>query len=105
VVSAGPLRLSGFAGWVVWLFIHIGFLTGYRNRIGAILTWWLAFTLDSRRERAYTTRAIGMVRDLYQPLGSDPEDAAAAGPTPAGEARAARPPAQRPAPQARERRP
>ncbi len=109
VVSAGPLRLSGFAGWVVWLVIHIGFLTGYRNRIGAILTWWVAFTLDLRRERAYTTRAIGMVRDLYQPLGTEPADAAAgpgtAGTAPADEARAARPPAPRPAPQARERRP
>lgn len=67
VVSAGPLRLSGFAGWVVWLFIHIAFLTGYRNRAGAILTWWVAFTRDVRRERAYTTREVGHVQDLYQP--------------------------------------
>jgi NADH dehydrogenase len=67
VVSAGPLQLSGFPGWVVWLFIHIAFLTGYRNRVGAILTWWVAFTRDIRRERAYTTREVGRVRDLYQP--------------------------------------
>src|SRR5215831_14083678 len=59
VVSAGRMKLSGFPGWVVWLFIHIAFLTGYRNRAGAILTWWLAFTRDSRRERAFTTRAAG----------------------------------------------
>jgi NADH:ubiquinone reductase (H+-translocating) len=68
VVAAGPLRLSGFPGWVVWLFIHIAFLTGYRNRVGAILTWWVAFTRDVRRERAYTTRAVGVVRDVYEPL-------------------------------------
>jgi NADH:ubiquinone reductase (H+-translocating) len=67
VVSAGPLRLSGFPGWVAWLFIHIAFLTGYRNRVGAILTWWLAFTRDVRRERAYTTRGVGRVKDLYYP--------------------------------------
>ena len=67
VVSAGRLHLSGLPGWFVWLFIHIAFLTGYRNRIGAILTWWLAFTRDSRRERAYTTRATGRVHDLYRP--------------------------------------
>jgi len=59
VVSAGPLKLSGFPGWVVWLFIHIAFLTGYRNRVGAILTWWLPFTRDLRRERFFTTRATG----------------------------------------------
>ncbi|HEY2550546.1 MAG TPA: FAD-dependent oxidoreductase [Streptosporangiaceae bacterium] len=72
VVEAGKLRLSGFPGWFVWLFIHIAFLTGYRNRVGAVLTWWLAFTRDSRRERAFTTRQVGFVRDIYdrvQPAG------------------------------------
>src|SRR6202034_1149086 len=49
VMSAGPMQISGFAGWVGWLFIHIAFLTGYRNRLGAILTWWTAFTRDRRR--------------------------------------------------------
>ena len=67
VVSAGPLRLSGLPGWFVWLFIHIAFLTGYRNRVGAILTWWIAFTRDVRRERAFTTREIGRVHDVYRP--------------------------------------
>jgi len=56
IVSAGPARLSGFIGWVFWLFIHIAFLTGFRNRVGAILTWWVAFTRDVRRERAFTAR-------------------------------------------------
>jgi NADH:ubiquinone reductase (H+-translocating) len=67
VVSAGPLRVSGFAGWIAWLFIHIAFLTGFRNRVGAILTWWVALTVDSRRERAYPTRKVGLVSDIYSP--------------------------------------
>ena len=83
VVSAGPLRLHGLPGWIAWLFIHIAFLTGYRNRAGAILTWWVAFTRDVRRERAYTTREVGHWRDLYQPAGEAP--------APAGEAPAAPP--------------
>ena len=65
VMSAGPLKISGFPGWVGWLFIHIAFLTGYRNRLGAILTWWSAFTRDRRRERAFTTREVGVVADVY----------------------------------------
>ena len=65
VISAGPLKTGGFFGWWAWLFIHIAFLTGYRNRFGAILTWWLAFTRDSRRERAFTTRQVGLVSDVY----------------------------------------
>jgi NADH dehydrogenase len=65
VVSAGPLQVRGFPGWCIWLFIHIAFLTGYRNRIGALLTWWLAFTRDVRRERAFTTQQIETLRDVY----------------------------------------
>jgi NADH dehydrogenase len=76
VVSAGPVRLSGFAGWVAWLFIHIAFLTGYRNRVGAILTWWLAFTRDTRRERAFTTGQVGYLADVYD----RPQPADASGP-------------------------
>ena len=56
---------GGSAGWWVWLFIHIGFLTGFRNRIGAMLSWWLAFTRDLRRERAFTIAEVGTVADVY----------------------------------------
>ncbi len=74
VVSAGPLKTDGFLGWWAWLFIHIGFLTGYRNRVGAVLSWWLAFTRDLRRERAFTTEYIDTLRDIYTyaPLLDDP---------------------------------
>ncbi len=65
VVSAGPLKVGGFLGWVIWLFIHIAFLTGYRNRLGALLTWWLAFTRDIRRERTFTTQQIETLDDVY----------------------------------------
>ncbi len=66
VVSVGRLQFAGFLGWVVWLFIHIGFLTGYRNRVGAVLSWWFAFTRDLRRERTFTTREVGRAPDVYQ---------------------------------------
>ena len=75
VVSAGRLHLSGFVGWVFWLFIHIAFLTGFRNRIGAILTWWIAFTRDIRRERAFTAREVGVLPSVYGPAAQDRPDA------------------------------
>jgi len=65
VVKVGRLHLSGFIGWWVWLFIHIGFLTGFRSRLGTLLSWWLAFTRDLRRERVFTTREVGFVPDIY----------------------------------------
>jgi NADH dehydrogenase len=65
VVSAFKLNFGGFLGWWVWLFIHIGFLTGYRNRLGAILGWWFAFTRDLRRERTFTVDDLPVATGAY----------------------------------------
>ena len=75
VVSAFGLNFGGFAGWWVWLFIHIGFLTGYRNRIGAVLGWWFAFTRDIRRERTFTIDDMPLAVP-YQGVKAAPPDAA-----------------------------
>jgi NADH:ubiquinone reductase (H+-translocating) len=65
VVSVGRLHLDGFLGWWAWLIIHIGFMTGFRNRFGALTSWWFAFTRDLRRERTFTSRDVGVLRDVY----------------------------------------
>jgi len=69
VVSAFGLNFGGFLGWWVWLFIHIGFLTGYRNRVGAILGWWFAFTRDLRRERTFTIDDVPLPSGAYGETG------------------------------------
>ena len=33
IVSVKGIRLSGFPGWVVWMFVHLAFLTGFGNRL------------------------------------------------------------------------
>jgi NADH:quinone reductase (non-electrogenic) len=73
VVSTRKLHFGGFIGWVAWLFIHIGFLTGWRNRIGALFGWWFAFTRDMRRERTFT------IDDMPVRAFSDQAEAAAGG--------------------------
>src|SRR5215469_232248 len=65
VVSAFKMNFGGFPGWVVWLFIHIGFLTGFRNRIGALFSWWFAFTRDLRRERTFTLDDMPLEAGAY----------------------------------------
>ena len=45
IAQAGRLRLSGFLGWLAWLFIHILFLIGFRNRLLVMIQWtWAWFT-------------------------------------------------------------
>jgi len=78
VVSAFGLHFGGFLGWVAWLFIHIGFLTGIRNRLGAILSWWPAFVRDIRRERTFTIDDTPVPAGVYGHTGetSHPADTA-----------------------------
>jgi hypothetical protein len=57
--ASRALQADGFVDLWIWL-IHIAFLTGYRNRLGALLTWWLAFTRDVRRKRTFTTQQIAV---------------------------------------------
>jgi NADH dehydrogenase len=45
VPGFGPLRFSGFPAWVFWLFAHIYFLIGFRNRLMVLTDWaWSYFT-------------------------------------------------------------
>ncbi len=55
VVSFHGLRISGFPGWVMWLFVHIAFLTGFKNRFKTTISWAFSFLGASRTERALTT--------------------------------------------------
>jgi len=88
VISAGKLHFGGFPGWLAWLFIHIGFLTGYRNRVGAVLGWWFAFTRDLRRERTFTIDDLPVTAGPYDGPGDPPGstvDARRAGSAQAGQ--------------------
>ena len=45
VAEIGRLRLSGLVAWLLWSFVHIFFLIGFRNRIRVMSEWiWYYFT-------------------------------------------------------------
>lgn len=47
VATFGKVHISGFLAWLSWLFIHIFFLIGFRNRIIVMIQWaWSYFTYD-----------------------------------------------------------
>ncbi len=39
VGQVGPLRFTGFPGWVVWLVVHLYYLVGFDNRLRVLLRW------------------------------------------------------------------
>jgi NADH dehydrogenase len=58
VVSFKGIRLSGFLGWLVWLFVHLTFLTGFKNRLSTIPRWAVTFIGNSRPQRTITMQQV-----------------------------------------------
>ena len=58
MVSFKGIRVSGFLGWLMWLFVHLAFMTGFRNRFTTILGWTLSFIGSGRSERTLTTQQV-----------------------------------------------
>jgi NADH dehydrogenase len=51
-------RVWGVAGWLVWLVVHLTFLTGFKNRVSALFHWMISFFGRSRPERTITAQQI-----------------------------------------------
>ena len=59
VVDIGPVKASGAFAWLFWLFLHIFWLIGFRNRAVVLGEWaWSYFTLQ-RRVRLITGESCG----------------------------------------------
>ena len=47
VADLGTIQFSGFAAWLFWLFVHVYFLIGFRNRVRVFADWaWAYFTFQ-----------------------------------------------------------
>jgi NADH dehydrogenase len=48
VADLNFVHLSGLLAWLVWLFVHIIFLVGFRNRLAVFFQWaWAYFTFNA----------------------------------------------------------
>ena len=54
IADFGFLRVSGYLGWLLWLFVHITFLIGFRNRASVLLQWAAAYLTYQRSVRLIT---------------------------------------------------
>ena len=51
IVEVGSIKVTGFIAWMMWLLVHIYFLTGFRNRTLVVLQWgwsYLSFRRGAR---------------------------------------------------------
>jgi NADH:ubiquinone reductase (H+-translocating) len=54
VADFGKLHFSGFPAWLGWLFIHLFFLIGFRNRLLVIIDWAWSYLTFQRSARLIT---------------------------------------------------
>jgi NADH dehydrogenase len=59
VVNLGRLRFSGYPAWLLWCFIHIMWLIGFRNRFVVMIEWAWAYLRLERSARLITGQARG----------------------------------------------
>jgi NADH dehydrogenase len=58
VATIGKLRLTGFIAWLMWLAVHLFYITGFKNRVTAVLHWLVSFLGRGRSERTSTEQQI-----------------------------------------------
>jgi NADH dehydrogenase len=59
IADFGFLRVSGYPGWLLWLFVHITFLIGFRNRLSVLMQWAAAYFTHQRSVRLITRNPPG----------------------------------------------
>ncbi|MFN2366743.1 MAG: NAD(P)/FAD-dependent oxidoreductase [Desulfurivibrionaceae bacterium] len=56
VVEMGKLKTGGFFAWLLWLIVHIYYLTGFKNRLFVIMNWALSFLTFRRGARLIVSK-------------------------------------------------
>ncbi len=54
VASSQGMKFTGFVAWLMWLFIHLLFLVGFRNKVAVLVQWFYAYVRYRRGARIIT---------------------------------------------------
>ena len=83
VAEFGKIHISGFVAWLAWLFIHILFLIGFRNRLLVFIQWAWSYVTYERGARLITGSTslpgwTGLHPDDAEPMHRTPQEIPAA---------------------------
>lgn len=56
VADFGRLQVAGWVAWWLWLFVHILYLAGFRNRASVLLEWGYSYLTYQRGSRLITQK-------------------------------------------------
>ncbi|CAM0117008.1 NAD(P)/FAD-dependent oxidoreductase [Rhabdochlamydiaceae symbiont of Dictyostelium giganteum] len=51
IVSVGKLKFTGIFAWLMWCFVHIAYLIGFRNRLSVMIEWIFCYLTGKRGSR------------------------------------------------------
>lgn len=54
IAQVAGLHFSGFIAWLLWLFVHLIFLVGFRNKLAVLLQWFYSYIRYKRGARIIT---------------------------------------------------
>jgi NADH:ubiquinone reductase (H+-translocating) len=54
VAYSGPIKMKGFIAWLAWLFVHLVFLIGLRNKVMVFMQWVYSYLTYKRGARIIT---------------------------------------------------
>ena len=60
IAEAAGMQFKGFIAWLMWLFLHVFFLIGFRNRLAVMFSWFWAYLTRERSARLITGDAEEM---------------------------------------------
>ena len=58
VCQIGKVEFGGFFAWLAWLGLHLYYLVGGRNRLMAVISWFVTFLGRGRGQMAITERWV-----------------------------------------------
>ena len=59
LAAFGKLHLNGYLTWYLWLFVHLLYLVGFRNRVSVLVQWGYAYLTYQR--------GVRLISDSWQP--------------------------------------
>ncbi|HSS67295.1 MAG TPA: NAD(P)/FAD-dependent oxidoreductase [Nocardioidaceae bacterium] len=54
IAEIGRFTFSGFVGWLLWLCVHLVYLTGFKSKVTTLVHWTVSFVGRGRSERVIT---------------------------------------------------
>jgi NADH dehydrogenase len=58
VAQVGKLEFGGYIAWLAWLFLHLLYLVGFKNRVATLFSWINTFTSHSRGQLTTTSQMV-----------------------------------------------